>query len=290
MLYDSFHARALGLPARLGNLRREDVQHSIAQETCRRRRFPWRGSGVKRALWLGLVGAAALAIFLVLRAPARLLDRFLGDSLPIGLSRSAGTIWNGEADIAAGGHDLGRASWSFDPASLLQGTIGARWQVSGANHSLHGKAQASFAKTDVSLGGRVDAAFVNRLLSDYHIRLHGTFELDDVALTFADGPQPTTVQGTLGWNGGPTRYRLAGEIENATLPPMQAILSLNEAGHLQAEAFANNVPAPLIRTHLDPNGWLHIAISRRFTTLAGRPWPGTGPSGEMVVEVAQKLR
>ena len=245
--------------------------------------------GVKRALWLGLLGATALVIFLVLRAPAQLLSRFLGDGTPISLSRAAGTIWNGEADITARGHDLGRASWNFDPASLLQGAVGARWQVSGADHALRGKAQASFSKTDVSLRGHVDDDFVNRLLSDYHIRLQGTFELDSIALTFADAPHPTAAQGTLSWNGGPTRYRLAGEVENVTLPPMQATLSLNEAGHPQAEAFTDAVPAPLIRAHLDPNGWLHIAISRHFTTLAGRPWPGTGPSDEMVVEVAEKL-
>ena len=244
---------------------------------------------MKRALWLGLLGATALAIFLVLQAPARLLDQLLGDAVPVVLSRAAGTIWNGEADITARGHDLGRASWTFDPASLLQGAIGARWRISGVDHSLHGTVQASFGESELSLGGYVDADFVNRLLSEYHIRLRGTFELDGIALTFTDGPHPTTAQGTLAWNGGATRYRLAGEIEDVTLPPMQATLSLNQAGHPQAEAFTDDVTAPLIRAHLDPDGWLHIAISRHFTTLAGRPWPGTGPPDQMVVEVAERL-
>lgn len=244
---------------------------------------------MKRALWLGLVGALALAIFLVLRAPALLVERFLGDASPISLSRSAGTIWNGEADITARGHDLGRASWKFDPASLLHGAVGARWRVQGENHSLRGTAQASIAQTDLSLDGDIEAELVNRFLSDFHIRLRGTFELDGIALTFGEGPNPITVAGTLHWEGGTTRYRLADETENVTLPPMYATLSMNEDGHPQAETFAGNIEAPLIRARLDPDGWLHIAISRHFTVLAGRPWPGTGTADEMVVEVAEKL-
>ena len=230
----------------------------------------------------------ALTIFLVLRAPARLLDRFLGDALPISLARTAGTTWNGEADISARGHDLGRASWTFDPASLVRGAVGASWQVSGTNHSLRGKAQVSVAETDVAIDGHIDADFVNRVLSNYHIRLQGTFELEGIALTFTGG-RPTAAAGTVNWDGGTARYRLAGEIANAFLPPMQAVLSLNSDGHPQAEAFANDIPAPLIRARLDSNGWLHLAISRRFATLAGRPWPGTGPPDEMVLEVAEKL-
>ena len=244
---------------------------------------------MKRALWLGLVGAIALGIFLVLRAPALLIERFLGDAVPISLSRSVGTVWNGEADIAARGQDLGRVRWNFDPASLLRGAVAARWRVAGANHSLQGTAAASIGATDISLDGHIDADFVNRLLSHYHIRLGGTFELDAITLTLGEGSHPTTIAGTVHWGGGTTRYRLAGETENVTLPPMQAILSVNEDGHPQAETFAGTTEAPLIRARLDPNGWLHIAISRYFTTLAGRPWPGTGARDEMVVEVAEKL-
>ena len=244
---------------------------------------------MKRTLWLSLVGALALTVFLVLRAPARLFEQLLSDTFPVTLSRSTGTIWNGEADMAAQGHDLGRATWNLAPATLMQGAVGVRWQVSGPDLSLGGKARASPSATDVSIDGHIHADFVNRLLSDYHIRLRGTFELDGIALTFADAPQPSAAAGTLSWTGGPTRYRLAGEIENVTLPPMQAILSLTKDGHPQAETFTANVPAPLIRTRLAPDGWLHIAVSRRFTTLAGRPWPGTGPNDQMVVEVAEKL-
>ena len=244
---------------------------------------------MKRALWLGLAGALALVIFLVLRAPALLVERFLGDAFPISLSHSAGTVWSGKADTRVGGHDLGRASWNFDPAGLLYGAIGARWRVEAANHSLRGTAHASLAETDISVDGHLGADFVNRLLSDYHIRLHGTFELEGIALTFGEGPHPTAASGTLRWEGGTTRYRLAGEIEDVTLPPMQAILSLNEDGQPQAETFTTDVRAPLIRARLDPDGWLHIAISRHFTHLAGRPWPGTGPPDEVVVEVAERL-
>ena len=245
---------------------------------------------MNRAFWLGLAGLLALVVFLVLRAPALLIERFLGDAPPFRLSRSAGTIWSGEADIAARGQHLGRASWRFDPASLLDGAIGARWHLSGADHSLRGRAQASPAKTAVFFAGQVDADFVNRLLSDYHIHLGGTFKLAEMALAFNDGPLPTTAKGTLSWGGGATRYRLAGEIENVTLPPMRATLSLNEDGHPQAEAFTNNDAAALIRARLDPDGWLHIAVSRHLTTLAGRPWPGTGAPEQMVVEVAERLR
>ena len=175
---------------------------------------------MKRVLWLGLLGALALVIFLVLRAPALLIERLLGDALPISLSQSAGTVWNGKADIRVGGHDLGRASWNFDPASLLYGAIGARWRVTAANRSLRGTAHASLAETDISVDGRIDADFVNQLLSDYHIRLGGTFELEGIALSFGEGPHPTAASGTLRWEGGTTRYRLAGEVENVTLPPI----------------------------------------------------------------------
>lgn len=244
---------------------------------------------MKRALLLGLFGAMAFLIFLVPRAPAHLLDRLIDDSSPVGLSRSAGTIWNGEADVTAQGLDLGRASWTFDPASLVGGAVGVRWRVSGSNHSVAGTAQASLAESNLDLAGQIEAALVNRLLSNYHIRLTGTFELDGVTLTFADAVHPTAAKGAVGWTGGPVRYRLGDKIEDITLPPMQAVLSVDEDGHLRAEAFAGDVPRPLIRARIDPDGWLHIAISRRFTALAGQPWPGTGDADEMVVEVAERL-
>ena len=245
---------------------------------------------MKRAFLLCLIGAMALLIFFVLRAPARLLDRLIDDDAPVHLSGSAGTIWNGKANVTADGLDLGRVSWTFDAASLMDGAIGLRWSLTAATHSLAGTAQASLAETHFVLAGHIDATLVNRLLSDYHIHLGGTFELDDVTLAFADGPHPSGANGSATWTGGPTRYRLGGETAEVTLPPMHAVLFLHEDGFPQAEAFTGSVRAPLIRTRLDADGWLHIAISRRFTMLAGRPWPGTGGTDEMVVEVAERLR
>lgn len=244
---------------------------------------------MKRAIWLGLVGTIALAAFLLMQAPARLLGQLLDDTLPVHISHTTGTIWNGEANIAAHGQHLGRASWNFDPAPLTQAALGLQWQISGPSLSLNGKAQASLAAKDVSINGQINADLINRLLSNYHIHLTGTFNLDGIALTFTETPHPQAAAGTLSWTGGPTRYRLAGQIENVTLPPMQAFLSLNKDGHPQAKAFTPNVQSPLIHTHLTPDNWLHIAITRRFTTLAAQPWPTPGPPDKFVVEVAEKL-
>lgn len=245
---------------------------------------------MKPLLWL-LLGLIAFAAFLLVRAPASLVEFAAPDigGERVALSAFQGTLWQGAATASAGDAAVGRLSWRMRPGELLRGAVALSWRLTRSGRELSGYAERFAGGAAIGMSGDLDAAALNPVLAPYHIRLGGTFSADALDVTFDGDGNPARGSGTLKWDGGYARYRLAGVVDEALLPPMRGELFVNAAVEPQLNVRVADAPEPVLTARLDDRGWLHIGLSRRFTVLAGRPWPTPGDPDAIVVEVAEKL-
>lgn len=251
---------------------------------------------------LGLAGYAALgvlacAVFGVLLLPARALLPLAERVDGLALRDVGGRWWDGEAEARWRGVALGRLAWQWAPAGLLAGELRLDWQLEGAGHALAGSVGCGMDSLAVSVSGHAAAAMVNPALATYDIRLggsgddQGTAARGEFAFTGFEGRleagEVATAAGALRWSGGPVRYRLGARRLSAQLPAMVGVLGLVDGE--PAFAVATTAAEPLIDVRLGADGWMHVALTRRFVALAGNPWPGTSEQDAVVVEVAERL-
>ena len=235
---------------------------------------------------LGAAGVAALLLLGVALMPARAIklatDRIDG----LALGAAEGRIVGGEAGLAYRGRDLGRVTWSVLPGTLLDFELGADWQIAHRDYTVSGTAKVGFGTAEFAATGIIDALAANRFLSQYHISLDGTFEVDSLRVRLEAG-EIAAAQGRLRWSGGRTVYRLSGETHAAELPGMTGTLA-SAGGQPVLEVVTTQDSLPLLNIRLDPDGWAHIGVTARLTSLAGNPWRG-GTGDTVVVTVSERL-
>jgi len=239
-----------------------------------------------RGVLIALAGLTAFAAAALYFAPAALVANVT--PVPARVWEVQGRILDGTARLAYDEHDLGRVAWQFDAAALADGALGLRWRLTGPTLVLAGTAHAGFADVLVTAAGGVEEAALARALWPYRIQLSGAIAIERLDLSFDHNLRPLRGAGRLEWQGGPVRYRLAGLGHSATLPPMAATLELAD-GEWHLVVKATDDPTPLIVSRLDAEGWAHIGITRRFTELAGLPWPGTATPEAVVLEVSERI-
>lgn len=236
-----------------------------------------------------LIGAAAFAIFAIALMPASIVrvgtDRVDG----LELRTVGGTVWDGRAQPVYRGQSIGDLAWALSPVGVLAGEARVRWQLTESDSRLNGIAAVSLSGARLTASGRIGAATINRVLGRYDIRIGGDFEVAYLTM-LADGTP--RLAGSLAWSGGRTFYRLSGQSYDTSLPPMIASLATSEGEYtldaaLAADAAANS--APLIQARLKPDGWVAISITRRFTALAGKPWPVPGDDDAVVLTVEERI-
>ena len=235
---------------------------------------------------VALLGIAGLLLLGIALMPARTVklatDRV--DGLVLGTTE--GRLFSGEASVAYRGHDLGRVMWSVLPATLLDLQLGTEWQIAHRDYTVSGTAAVGAGTVEFEATGIIDALAVNRFLAQYHISLDGNFEVDhlDVHLDAAG----TAAEGRLRWSGGRALYRLSGETHEVELPGMVGTLS-SVAGQPVLEVVTAEASLRLLSIRLDPDGWAHIDVNARLTSLAGTPWRGGDDGDAVVVTVSERL-
>lgn len=255
--------------------------------------------GLRGKLVFGLFGLLAFAVFSVALLPAGLLARAVEDAQGVALRDVDGTVWRGAAGLTVQGEDLGRAQWRLDPSALLAGALGITWRLRHENFRFAGAARRGSRAFSASASGVLNAAALGRVLGKYHIRLGGDFTFDRLALRVVpqggEAPDHWHAEGDLRWSGGRTTYRLSGQSYDVEFPPLDAELRTT-ADSVRLQAFLQPDGAgrgqsrrkPLLEARLDGDGWLHVSVTRRFTRLAGKPWPGVGED-DVVVTVSEQL-
>lgn len=233
-----------------------------------------------------LIGAALFVVFAVVFAPASLVRRFVPEDSGVELLTPTGTLWNGAADLYIGGQPAGGLQWDFQAVTILQGMLGYDVYLAGPDHDLNGHVAVGVGAATARLDGRTAAAFVNRWLGSYDIRIDGALTVTGVNLRLPyDAPATGQAGGSVAWAGGPVRYRLGGRSHAGALPPLVAYLG---AG-LEAVVYAEGGQTPLLRAEILPTGFARVGITQLFTELAGNPWPGAHPDHEVVLEVEEQL-
>lgn len=236
---------------------------------------------MRKALFVGIL---LFLVFLIARAPAAMLTLALDDTMPATLLDLSGTLWSGDADLLMSGMPIGRLSWSFRPAELLQGKLGYDLGLDGTELILTGQVATGPSSAEATTSGRIGAPFVNAWLAPYDIQLSGQFELNAVSVTLHDR-QITAAAGDLTWDGGPLTYVLSGKAHNSALPPMRAQLGPGPT----AVAYAAGESTPLLRAELQPNGFAKIGVTKYLTKILGNPWPGGDPDHAVVLEVEEQV-
>ncbi len=222
--------------------------------------------------------------FIPARAGAMILERIDG----LILNEVSGTLWDGQATAVYRGHETGRLDWGIDPWALFGAEIRFDWRLSRGDHRLAGWAARGIGWSRLSATGSLGAAAVNPILASYHIQIAGDFEIHRLAARLDLATNSLATSGKLRWTGGQTIYRLSGRTYDVELPAMTARLD-TARGEPQLHAVSALSKAPLIEARLDREGWLHIGITRRFTVLAGRPWPGAGLDDAVVLTVSEQM-
>ena len=240
-----------------------------------------------------LLGALAFAGFALALLPASVLTRAVEGASAATLRDVNGTVWRGSAELAVQGEDLGRLQWRFAPAALLSGAAGVRWRLRHADFRFAGDLRYGVGGVAASASGELGAAALRNTLAKYYIRIGGDFAFERLALRVVpngeDGAAAWRAEGELRWSGGRTTYRLSGQSYDVEFPPLAGELRTTADGiRLQAFARQGDGEAPLLTAWLDGEGWLHVSVTRRFTRLAGKPWPGSGGEDEVVVTVAER--
>ena len=222
---------------------------------------------IAAALALGAIAFASAAVYF---APARLLASQV--EAPMRLQQIEGRWWRGAAKASYDGIELGRLTWSFDSGALLDGRLGADWQLADAGLRLSGSAAVDLSGIDASATGVLRKAIIDRALLPYQIDADGALTVNWLTATLRHDLRLDQAQGELSWAGGDVRYLLAGIELETTLPQMTGAVTTHE-GELRLNVRAADDPTPLMRVRLDQAGWAHIGITRRFTELAGLPRP-----------------
>ena len=117
----------------------------------------------------------------------------------------------------------------------------------------------------------------------------GTITLNGVEIGIDVNSQfVNAADGYLEWSGGQVRYILSGILSESFLPKMRANLSAPEQKPT-AEVFAEGEPIRLMQAQVTDNGFVKIGITKMFTKLLNRPWPGSDPDHAVVLEVEEQL-
>ncbi len=248
---------------------------------------------MKRYLVVGLlVFVGAVVAFI----PAGVVDRALDQTPYIDMVEARGTVWRGSGQLLAlDGTPIGAATWVFEPASLLGLLPRYRWRLDQALAQLDGTAATRGDVLHLTAAGDVAAALLNDWLRIYDITLTGDFTLrvDALSWVLAEA-QLSSATGELTWTGGTVTYVMGGQIRQAQLPPMLAVLETQARdgatpANVQITAYAVGDETPLMIASQSDDGYVKIGITKGFTKLLRNPWPGSDPDHTIVLEVEERL-
>lgn len=234
-----------------------------------------------------------LILFLILAisfAPAGLVRYAIPANANLHLLEPRGTVWNGQAQVVLAERNLGRVDWQLQPGSLIALTPAVDWQLRQADAQLDGEARlAAGDELLLLIEGYLDAAALNPWLAQYDIRVPASFDLRDISLAATLSQRfLSSANGSIHWPGGATRYALSGEIFDVVLPPLVGQLQDTLDGPQAAITTQDSSVPLMIVTQTDP-GVVKIGLTKRFTKLLNRPWPGSDADHVIVLEVEEAL-
>lgn len=208
--------------------------------------------------WL-LLGLLLLVVFLVIRAPASLLQRVVPAGPFLQVSAWGGTIWQGQAAWSQRSVN-GVLSWQLKPWWLLAGRVRADIRSEGAV-PLQGAITVGRQRLEVrGLQGEVPVSLLQMVLPPGW-QMPGVVKAGNFGVARAGWRTGawTAAEGELAWEGGTLQLPMSGQLLQLTLPPVRIAprqvgdslqLVLTEAGSGLALAEATLLPDGQVETQV----------------------------------------
>ena len=240
-----------------------------------------------------LLGILFFIVVVLVRMPASIVSTILDNHPKISLVDARGTIWQGQGHLLVDGNRLGIAQWSLSAWSILTFSPSAEWMLEQNFATLSGDAIYSWNELQLSANGMVQAEAFNPFLVDYDIDITGDFKLDGVVANVDTNRESGSlllnrIEGDILWSGGIVKFTLAGLLQEEILPSLITRLDSNE-GLPNATVFEVGANTPLMMFAQGAPGFIKVSITKRFTQLLNRPWPGSAADHEIVVEVEEQF-
>ena len=225
-------------------------------------------------------------LFAAVLAPASLFGKFLfNESSELKLYNSAGTIWNGEAEVSWLKNRLGKTSWNLNFQPLLSGVISYSNILKGSKANVEMDIVADWdANLTFLLNGIVQPELLNQMLKNYRIQLFGEISLENTEIKISED-RLFDLAGNIYWSGGPVTYELSGFSLSSNLPAM----TVNLGPELTAFVYERDTGILLIRAEVMDTNFVKIGITKGLSDLLGYPWPDKVDQNKIILEVEEKV-
>ena len=233
---------------------------------------------------LVIFGVLLFLTFTVAFAPAGIVTRLIPSSATT-LLEPEGSLWHGQAKLYHQGHGLGTLSWRLHPTSLLLLNPRVDWRLT--QRGLTASATTIGVTTpNFVVNGDLDMHLIAPLLARYDLSVPGTVTFNGVSGRL--DPQERTLTELAGqalWSGGPIEYVLSGQRSKSVLPAMEVILNAPASATVRALG----ARVPMMEIAFTAQGSVAIGLTKMFTKLLGRSWPGRDPDHTIVLVVEEQF-
>ena len=240
-----------------------------------------------------IVLSSLLIILTIWRIPASLVARFLegNPQIPINLSNTSGTLWDGNGSIKANAFREASISWSVPILDILLLSPSVIWKVDIDNSILQGKSSISGANIITNTSGTVGSTLLNRIFSEYDIILDGSLSVENLYVVNDRNEKFSINQldGLLTWTGGEITYMLAQSPVTIISPVFELEFFNKTPNIIEAKLKTSSYNFPLLLASLSEGGNLKVKVTKAFTKIFGNEWPGTDSEEQIVLELEEYI-
>ena len=225
--------------------------------------------------------------------PASLVTRFLESSphIPITLLNTSGTLWDGSGRIRNNAIREVNISWSIPIFDILLLSPSVIWKLDVNDSVLQGKSSISDNKINTDLSGTIGSVFLNRIFSEYDVRLDGSLRVEGLSMTTDPSKSFSINQldGLAIWAGGEVTYMLAKSPVTIMSPVFELELFNKKPSIIEARLNSPSYSFPLLLASLTEKGNLNVKVTKAFTEIFGNKWPGQDSEENIVLELEEYI-
>ena len=225
--------------------------------------------------------------------PASLVTRFLESNphIPINLLNTSGTLWDGSGRISNKAIREVNISWSIPIFDILLLSPSVIWKLDVNDSVLQGKSSISDKKINTDLSGTIGSVFLNRIFSEYDVRLDGSLRVEGLSMTTDPSKSFSINQldGLAIWAGGEVTYMLAKSPVTIMSPVFELELFNKKPSIIEARLNSPSYSFPLLLASLTEKGNLNVKVTKAFTEIFGNKWPGQDSEENIVLELEEYI-
>ena len=225
--------------------------------------------------------------------PASLVTRFLESSphIPITLLNTSGTLWDGSGRVSNNAIREVNISWSIPIFDILLLSPSVIWKLDVNDSVLQGKSSISDKKINTDLSGTIGSVFLNRIFSEYDVRLDGSLRVEGLSMTTDPSKSFSINQldGLAIWAGGEVTYMLAKSPVTIMSPVFELELFNKKPSIIEARLNSPSYSFPLLLASLTEKGNLNVKVTKAFTEIFGNKWPGQDSEENIVLELEEYI-